>query len=295
MKPLRNLSYLIILFLLTGDMKSQTCASFIFNPSFYTASFTNTSTCTNVDYYIWYNENDTLISQNAVFIFPGCGKYNICLAAYDSFGNVIDSICDTIYLPPVGMPCHAGFIVSQAKDSLNNLVPGHLLVKNRSCGLNLKYTWRFGDGDSSTKKNPVTHIYSSNGPYSLCQKISDGTCDDIYCYSIELDSGGMLKSAPTGFILHFEKFNQALVSVRKFQKESWKMYPNPTNQKLTIELPGGFDGFNIELLDNKGRVLNQIHNLKSTHFTFDIDGPPGLYFLRIQNENEIWVEKVMKI
>lgn len=47
--------------------------------------------------------------------------------------------------------------------------------------------WTFGDGQSSTKKNP-THTYNSNGTYTACLIIVDSinNCTDSACYSIKI-------------------------------------------------------------------------------------------------------------
>ena len=44
--------------------------------------------------------------------------------------------------------------------------------KNASSGPALKYTWDFGDGKSSTERNPV-HLYGSEGVYSISLSITD--------------------------------------------------------------------------------------------------------------------------
>ena len=49
------------------------------------------------------------------------------------------------------------------------------------------YSWSFGDGNSSTLKNP-THTYSQGGIYTVCLFISVMNCSDSVCYTITLNS-----------------------------------------------------------------------------------------------------------
>lgn len=54
---------------------------------------------------------------------------------------------------------------------------------NKSAG---SYFWSFGDGSSSTLKDPV-HVYKEGGVYSVCLKIvSSGGCENSICNTIEV-------------------------------------------------------------------------------------------------------------
>ena len=58
------------------------------------------------------------------------------------------------------------------------------------------YSWSFGDGGTSTKRNP-THKYRAFGSYWVCLTIADSTlnCTSTYCDSLGLDSTGRLLKA----------------------------------------------------------------------------------------------------
>lgn len=75
----------------------------------------------------------------------------------------------------------------------------------------------------------------------------------------------------------------------------FKLYPNPTNSTVRVELPYNGDGYWI-LSDISGRQI-QTANIDKNSKTLELylsDYPSGTYFIRIQMGNQISTAKVMK-
>ncbi len=69
-----------------------------------------------------------------------------------------------------------------------------------------------------------------------------------------------------------------------------KVYPNPTENKLTIELSGDF---NFEITDTKGRIIekgngNNFSTINTTNYT------SGVYFLNLSSENVNTMIRIVK-
>ncbi|MCS7074462.1 MAG: T9SS type A sorting domain-containing protein, partial [Bacteroidia bacterium] len=64
-----------------------------------------------------------------------------------------------------------------------------------------------------------------------------------------------------------------------------KVYPNPTNQFLYLELPRENENLQIQVIDKNGKLVkNEILN----HSIIDVsDLADGMYLLQIQSENQI--------
>ncbi|MCB9283647.1 MAG: T9SS type A sorting domain-containing protein [Lewinellaceae bacterium] len=79
----------------------------------------------------------------------------------------------------------------------------------------------------------------------------------------------------------------------------FSIYPNPAYQEAIVELTG-FEGgpVQIELIDLMGRKLwSQTKEAPSDFYkeTIDLQSfPTGLYFVRVQHRNKVWVKEVVK-
>jgi Secretion system C-terminal sorting domain len=95
--------------------------------------------------------------------------------------------------------------------------------------------------------------------------------------------------------IYFSKINTSTnTSIEAAQLEGedfqWRMYPNPTNDYLTIECNKEVEGKTILLQDANGKVVHtQIIQGKSIKLKMQ-HLPKGIYFLRLNNE----VKKVIR-
>ncbi len=96
--------------------------------------------------------------------YSTAGNYSVSLKVTDNNGctDSISNVNSIIISQPVA---------SFKADTLS-CTSQEIEFSNLSTGPGLKYAWNFGDGTSSTQRNPV-HIYSSEGVYSVSLSITD--------------------------------------------------------------------------------------------------------------------------
>ncbi len=134
----------------------------------------NTSNIT----YSWnFGDSATSNQYYAYHVYTN-GTYNVCLKVTKVSGNdtCVSQTCQTII---VG--CRA--LYSYTIDPGNSL---KVNLNNTSPGTGLTYYWTFGNGTTSTAKNPSV-TYATAGTYTVCltsHSSQDSTCNDTKCLSI---------------------------------------------------------------------------------------------------------------
>ena len=125
------------------------------------------------------------------------------------------------------------------------------------------YLWDFGDGTSSTEKNPK-HSYNADGKYIV--KLTVYRCGK----SIEV----------------INTILEGTLSIEDLEKSKIRLYPNPATDRLFINLPKKDVEISVFSLDGK-LLFNTLKPL-SKNYQLDISSlKSGLYFLRIVNKNNI--------
>ena len=125
-----------------------------------------------VNNYIWDFGDGSSISttQNPTHTYQNVGTYHVKLIATDTVSPC--NVHDTVYLNIV---CRNDSVHAKI------ILPPDTLCKNSpilfNAGNNFsstKYYWTFGDGGSSTLKNPI-HSYTNNGTYNIKLIVTDTT------------------------------------------------------------------------------------------------------------------------
>ena len=123
--------------------------------------------------------------------------------------------------------------------------------------------WDFGDGPSSSDKNPK-HTYASDGKYIV--KLAVNRCGK----SVEV-----LKTIIEGTL-----------SIKELEKSKIQLFPNPVIDNLNIN----FSNIDVEInvYSIEGKLL--FENLKPTTKNYRLDISflkSGLYLLRITDKNNV--------
>ena len=130
--------------------------------------------------YLWdFGDSTSSTLQNPHHLFPRTGNYTVCVTITNtnSGGTCTDTYCTTFHVtirPPV---CNAHF----NRNSFNDPDSIQFTYNGTTA---TTYAWDFGDGTTSTLKNPL-HVFAQGGQYHICVTITTtngaGTCTDTYC------------------------------------------------------------------------------------------------------------------
>ncbi len=105
-----------------------------------------------------FGDGDSSNQQNPAHVYDTTGNFRVTLLVSDANG-CSHTISRSNYIrPSFPKPSFTGDTLS-CTGAPTNFV-------NTSVGVNLTYLWTFGDGDSSTAKDP-THVYTQEGTYTV--------------------------------------------------------------------------------------------------------------------------------
>lgn len=93
----------------------------------------------------------------------------------------------------------------------------------------------------------------------------------------------------------FTYTNTTSIEENKKNNSNFQISPNPTNGNLTINLTSEIVNPQSEIViyNILGQVIHQ-QILNSKQETLNLENhPKGIYLLKIQNEEEIWTEKIV--
>jgi PKD repeat protein len=120
--------------------------------------------------YKWdFDDGFTSTEKNPKHLFLSHGSYNVELTVFGEVGEVSEQNQVDVYESP-----QAAFFVQPTRV----FIPGNPVVAfNSSVGENLKFSWDFGDGSTSSVKDPQ-HFYRAEGEYTITLIADNGLCAD---------------------------------------------------------------------------------------------------------------------
>ncbi|MFI5134520.1 MAG: PKD domain-containing protein [Chitinophagales bacterium] len=139
------------------------------------------------------------------------------------------------------------------------------------------YQWDFGDGTTDTSENP-SHGYAYTGTYVVTLTITDssGTASDTQTMIITV-------------------INCNATGVNDFAvNDKFLIYPNPTNNVIIFQSTPQHSFDKVELLDVNGEIIFSRKSLDEKNISIDVSSfSPGIYCLRIVNDSEYVLKKVV--
>ncbi len=191
--------------------------------------------------------NDTI--QNPVHIYTQYSNYQVRLICTNDCGtDTIYKLVDVICLPIANF----NYSISQLNVFFNDS------SINYSSRL-----WDFGDGFNDTIPNPV-HTYAQSGTYQACLICSNTCGSDTVYHSITVLSNNITNP----------QLNDKIF-----------IYPNPTNDFITIDCPNATVSFSIIIFDVEGRKLREIKHQSRSKYDLS-NFKSGLYIIKIFSENK---------
>lgn len=158
-------------------------AKFSYNKNGLIVTFSNSSA--NAQSYKWeFGDGQTSTADNPSHTYSNYGTYNVTLTAInDSKSNATSQSITLTEVAP-----KASFTYKTAH-------PLKVVLANNSTNAT-SYQWDFGDGTTSTEKNP-THRYKTIGVYKVKLTAKSGNKSDIYTTNVEIKAPSTC--AITGF------------------------------------------------------------------------------------------------
>ena len=132
--------------------------------------------------------------------------------------------------------------------------------------------WAFGDGQSSTDKNP-THAYSAKGTYTVTLTASNLVGESVKSQQITVNFTALPAIA---------------------QEVDANIYPNPVKrgETLVIHCDELQTGSTLSLYNISGQlVLNE--KITGTNVQKTMDFAPGIYLLQIKNQTQSFIRKII--
>ncbi len=145
-----------------------------------TVTFTNLS---GADQYNWQFGDGSVseaVSPTHTYSYPGL--YNVCLMGMNSAGDCMVEECKKIEAGTMDCSAEFGFLF----DSLD---ANKVHFTNTTQGAADRWYWNFGDGKTSTLKDPV-HTFPEPGHYEVCLNSLDQAtgCQSKFCLDITVGS-----------------------------------------------------------------------------------------------------------
>lgn len=211
------------------------------------------------------------------------GVYIVCLTV--STVGCTSTYCDSIVIDttinnPIG--CNAYFIFTQ-------LSPFNLVGVNLSSGVNLNFSWDFGDGSPLATGAYPSHQYATTGSYVVCLTVSDFLgCSDTYCDTLTVDSLGniLYRGASAGFVLNIYSPAFLTSGVDEANVTQAQLFPNPAADLLSVTWSEGVSNtLTYEVLSIDGRVVLNGSLSRAANSIAVANLNPGFYLLKVRNAN----------
>ena len=131
----------------------------------FNVSFTDLSTGVPTSWSWSFGDGNTSIEQNPSHIYSKGGQYTVRLTAKNPVGS--NSTTKTKYITVESVP-----VVSFSASPTSGTAPLNVSFTDKSTGYPESWRWDFGDGNTSTEKNPV-NVYSSAGQYNVSLTVTN--------------------------------------------------------------------------------------------------------------------------
>ena len=146
-----------------------------------------------------FGDNTFSIDRNPSHLYTIAGNYTVSLIATNAKGS--NTCIKTNYIkvsenPLPSFPIEACFITNVTAGT----PPLTVGFFDTSTGNPSTWNWSFGDGTTSTARNPV-HIYTTTGNYSVSLLISNGTNTDLTVRDSLIQGSGITPCSPSGITM----------------------------------------------------------------------------------------------
>ena len=157
--------------------------SFFVDETNRTGYFTDESSSNVSEWYWTFGDGTYWAKRHPEHIFPHDGLFNVCLIVFDETTGCVAEVCKQV---PVGVDaCNMRADFAHFIDIDNNAIT----FSNKSTGVITDWFWNFGDGATSSRKNPV-HTYEKPGFYLVTLSVfnKEEDCADHIAEFVQVGS-----------------------------------------------------------------------------------------------------------
>lgn len=261
----------------------------------YTYQFNATQT-TGLTYF-WDFEDGTTVSSASATIthtFPDNDYYHVCLKST----STLDPTCQNTYCQFLNVNldqnCYAYFSILPDSSTTDTT---DFIIYDQSTGNNLSYLWEFGDGTSSTLKNP-THDYTGDGPYSIFLTVTNDSCKSMFGDTIFFPTLPHLLAGKW----HVKVVNKNVINGIKENvenKATLQNYPNPfkgnTTINYSINAPSRVEVSVYNLLGSKIEVIQESNKIPG-NYSVEWNATnlhEGIYLLQLKTNDQVITKKIV--
>lgn len=252
---------------------AQCSADFTWSVSGSTVQLTNTSTGTNVNNWS-FGDGGNSSATNPSYTYTSSGSYDICLYSFyiDSMGGFCsDSVC---HLVTVFQDSTGGTGCSTSASIYSN--GNEIIGINTSIGAS-QYYWTVSDYTTgapltSASTTDLSYFPNNNGSFWVCLTASDSmgnACDTTICNVVTINDS--LDSTASTASLTLNQF---------------KLYPNPTNAVLNLQIDQLPNNSHARIVDLVGREMIRA---ELTGYVTEIQVtniPSGIYLVQLVDSND---------
>ncbi|MDQ1252310.1 MAG: hypothetical protein QG646_1431, partial [Euryarchaeota archaeon] len=141
-----------------------------------------------------FGDGATSTEQNPMHVYNAVGKYAVTLTASNEAGTDVETKTGYITVRAVSSKLAAAFSASPTSGN----TPLKVVFTDKSTGSPTSWKWSFGDGTSSTEKNPV-HIYSKAGKYTVSLTVKNAKGSSTVTKSGYINAVTILKAPVAAF------------------------------------------------------------------------------------------------
>ena len=143
-----------------------------------TVRFTDQSTGSPTSWKWTFGDGNTSTDQNPVHTYNKTGLYSVTLIASNVNGS--NALTQSSYIAVSSVL--AAPVTSFSASSTSGQVPLTVSFTDHSTGSPTSWKWNFGDGNTSTEKNPV-HTFNKTGVYSVALTASNANGNNAFTKS----------------------------------------------------------------------------------------------------------------
>jgi hypothetical protein len=156
----------------------------------------------------------------------------------------------------------------------------------------------YQDSDLFTYKHysiPIGDLFTGNAPYLFFTAGNDAY-NEVWFSGLFYPGGGRYNDA-TSFFRNVKLYESEVLSTNEVSLDSnISMYPNPTNNQITISLPNGLELQDIQVLNPQGKITKSFIFNQTNKETIQLNElSSGLYFIRINTNEGVSTKKIIKL